>query len=235
MRLHPGDELGMEYDVFLECVSGFIHEIHMYVGVIRIDFATSLVYRQEYGFDAGSGLRHQACRACRCDGETGNVAAAVFLHLLVQFRVCFAQAVDERVVLFAFAVVYFESAAFFSHFHRRAVCAQCYGLVYFLCKFGSLFSAVTQSQCCKHVAFGGDAYAGAAALSALFVDFLPQNAFGMLYIFVFRIGVNFGHDTFYLLKFQVDDVVHDALGECYVLLEQIEIEVGIRFERIDYI
>ena len=57
----------------------------------------------------------------------------------------------------------------------------------------------------------------------------------MLYIFVFRIGVNFGHDTFYFLKFQVDDVVHDALGECYVLLEQIEIEVGIRFERIDYI
>ena len=55
----------------------------------------------------------------------------------------------------------------------------------------------------------------------------------MLYIFVFRIGVNFGHDTFYLLKFQIDDVVHDALGECYVLLEQIEIEVGIRFERID--
>ena len=26
-----------------------------------------------------------------------------------------------------------------------------------------------------------------------------------------------------------------ALGECYVLLEQVEIEVGIRFERIDYI
>ena len=73
----------MEYDVFFESVSGFVNEIDMYVGVVRIDFAAAFVDGQEHGLDAGGGLRHQACRTCRRNGEAGDVATSVFLHFLV--------------------------------------------------------------------------------------------------------------------------------------------------------
>ena len=55
----------------------------MYVGVVRIDFAAAFVDGQEHGLDAGGGLRHQACRTCRRNGEAGDVATSVFLHFLV--------------------------------------------------------------------------------------------------------------------------------------------------------
>ena len=44
----------------------------------------------------------------------------------------------------------------------------------------------------------------------------------MFYIFVFRVGINLGHDALYLFQLQVDDVVHDALSQCNVFLEQVE-------------
>ena len=57
----------------------------------------------------------------------------------------------------------------------------------------------------------------------------------MFYIFVFRVGINLGHDALYLLQLQVDDVVHDALSQCNVFFEQVEVEVSVRLERIDHV
>ena len=207
----------------------------MYVGIVRVDFAAAFVDGQEYGFDAGSGLCHQTCCTCRRNGETGNVTTAVFLHFLIQFGVGLAQTVDERVVLLTFAVVNFKSTTLFCHYHRRAVGTQRYCLMYLFGEFGRFFSAVTQSQCCKHIAFGGDSHTGTATLTAFLIYLLPQYAFSMFHVFAFRIGINLGHDAFYLFQLQIDDIVHDALGQCNVLLEEVEIEVSVRLERIDYI
>ena len=166
LRLHPGDELGMEYDVFLECVSGFIHEIHMYVGVIRIDFATSLVYRQNTGSMPEVVCVIRFVVPVGAMVRQANVAAAVFLHFLVQFRVCFAQAVDERLFFRVRCRILPKAprSLAISTEERYALSATVWCT---FCKFGSLFSAVTQSQCCSMPPSAVMPYDGAAALSAL--------------------------------------------------------------------
>ena len=57
----------------------------------------------------------------------------------------------------------------------------------------------------------------------------------MFYLFAFRVLIDFFHDTFDLLQFEVDDVVHDALSQRNVFFEQFKIKIGIRFKRIYYI
>ena len=60
-------------------------------------------------------------------------------------------------------------------------------------------------------------------------------SFSSLYFFAFWIGFNLFHNLFDLFQFKVDDVIHDALSQTNVLLEQVEIEVGILGKRIDYV
>ena len=55
---HPGDEFRMEDDVFFEGVARFVHEVDACVRVVGVHLAAAFVYRQEYGFDTRSGLRH---------------------------------------------------------------------------------------------------------------------------------------------------------------------------------
>lgn len=120
----------MEDNVFFESITCFVDEIYVDVGIVRVDFPAAFVYRHEDRFDTRSSLCHQAGGTGRSDGQTGDVPASVFHHFLVQFRVGFFQAVDERVVLFAFGIVDFEGAAFLGHVDGGAVGRQCDGLVY---------------------------------------------------------------------------------------------------------
>ena len=225
----------MEYDIFFECISCFVYKIYMYIRIVRINLSSAFVNRQEYRFDTGSCLCHQTGSSGWSNCQAGNVTATVFLHVLIQFRVSCCQALDERIILFTFAIVYFESTTFFGHFHWRTVCAESYCLVYFFREFCRFFRSVTQSQCSKHITFCSDTYTSTATLSTLLVDFLPKCAFCMFYFFIFRIFVNLGHDTFDFLEFEVDDIIHDTLSKSHVFLEQVKIKISIRFERIHYI
>ena len=51
----------------------------------------------------------------------------------------------------------------------------------------------------------------------------------------FRIGLDFCHDSFDLFQFQIDDVIHDALGNLNMFLEQFEIKISILCKRIDHV
>ncbi len=51
LAFHPCDELRMINDVFLECVSAFIHVVDMDVDVGGIHLASAFVYRHEDRFD----------------------------------------------------------------------------------------------------------------------------------------------------------------------------------------
>ena len=57
----------------------------------------------------------------------------------------------------------------------------------------------------------------------------------MSHIFAFGVSVNLFYDAFYLLQFQINDVVHNALSQRYMFLEQFKVKVCIRFERIYHI
>ena len=49
------------------------------------------------------------------------------------------------------------------------------------------------------------------------------------------LGFDLFHDSFNLFKFQIDDVVHDTLGESYMFLEKVEIEVCVLSKWVYYI
>ena len=63
----------------------------------------------------------------------------------------------------------------------------------------------------------------------------PQGHFATLHFITFRVALNLIHDTLNLLQLKVDDVVHDALGNGNVFLEEIEIEIGLRSEGVYYV
>ena len=132
VSFHPSHELVVEYDIFFECVACLVNKVNMYVRIIRIYFSSTLVNRQENRFNTGSRLCHQTGCSCRSNRQTGNITTTVFLHFCIQFRISFGQTLNERVVLFAFVAVYFESTTFFSHFNRRTIGTESNCFVYFL-------------------------------------------------------------------------------------------------------
>ena len=102
-------------------------------------------------------------------------------------------------------------------------------------EFRGFFCSVTQSEGGKHISFGCNAYTGTSSLTALLIYLTPKIAFGAFHFVCFGIGVDLLHDSLDLFKFQIDDVVHDALSQYHMFFEQVKVKIGIRFERIDYI
>ena len=107
----------VEYDIFFKSIPWLVNKVHMNVRIVRIHLSSALVNRQEHRFDTRSSLRHQAGCSGRSDSQTSDVTASVLLHIFVQCRISFRQTLDERIVLFAFAVVHLESATLFRHFY----------------------------------------------------------------------------------------------------------------------
>ena len=105
-------------DILLECVAVLIGEVGMHVGVVGVYLAAALVYGHEHRLNARCGLRHDANGAGWGNGEAGNVAAAIFLHLLIHGRAGLPQAVDEWVGCLACCVVNLESTTLFGKVHR---------------------------------------------------------------------------------------------------------------------
>ena len=105
-------------DVFLKRVAHFVYEVYVYVGIVGIYLAATLVYGHEYRFDTACGLCHERCCARRCDGETGDVAASVLHDVGIEFGIGILDAQQEGIVLLAFGVEYGERSALFSHLYR---------------------------------------------------------------------------------------------------------------------
>ena len=216
---HPSEELMMIYNVFFECVAGFIHEIHVYLWVVWIDLSSTLINRHKDWLNTRCSLCHQAGSSSWSNGQTSNVSTTVLLHFFVQGRISFLDAVDERIVLFTFPIVDGERTAFLSHIDRRTVCFQSYNLVYFFWECCRFFCSVTQAHSSNHIAFSSDTYTCTASLSALFVNLFPQMSFCPFNFFTFRVGLNLFHNLLDLFQLEVDDVIHDALCQANVLFE----------------
>ena len=55
------------------------------------------------------------------------------------------------------------------------------------------------------------------------------------YLHGFRIRVDLSQDHLDLLRLQINNIIHNPLGQTYMLLEQIIIEISVRSERIYHI
>ncbi len=77
---------------------------------------------------------------------------------------------------------------------------------------GGFGRAVAQAEGCEHVALSGYAASCAASFERLFAYLVPEVQFRLFHFPRFRIGLYFFYDAVDFLHFEVDDVVHDALG-----------------------
>ena len=107
--------------------------------------------------------------------------------------------------------------------------------MYLYAEVCSLLCAVAESHGGNHIALGSDAHTGTSALTALLVNLLPQHHFAALHLVAFGVALDFLHDALNLLQLQVDDVVHDALGQSHMLAEKVEVKVGILGEGIYHV
>ena len=216
-------------------VAHLIDEGHFYVFVVGVYFAAALVAHHKYRFDTRGGLGHQAGGARWGDGQQGDVAAAIALHIGIQGWVDGGQALDERVLFFALAVVNRESSTVAGHVYRGAVSIDGQTLVDFYRHLNAFIAAVTEAQCGQGISFGGDAYTRAATSDAGGADFVPQFVFYFFQVPRFRVFFDFFDDAVHFFQLHVDDVVHETLGELGVFGEFFEIEEGFRRKRVLYI
>ena len=108
----------MVYYILLERVTVFVGEIDVYIRVVGIYLSAALVYGHEYRLNSRCGLCHYADGTCWSNRETGDVAAAILLHLCVKARTCLFQAVYEWVAGFALYVEYLKSTTLFCKVYR---------------------------------------------------------------------------------------------------------------------
>ena len=115
VHLHPLKELLVIYDILLERVANLIDKVYMYIGVVGVYLAATLVNRHEYRLYTTCGLCHEAGGTCRSDGKAGYVAAAVLHHILIELGVGLFQPVDERIGLFPLGIENLEGTTLLSH------------------------------------------------------------------------------------------------------------------------
>ena len=107
--------------------------------------------------------------------------------------------------------------------------------MYLLREFGRLLASVSQSHCSEHVALGCDAYTCTASHTALARNLLPEFFLCALYFVAFRVALNLLLDGLDFLELKVNDVVHNALRLCNVLLEELEIKVCLGGEWVHHV
>ena len=171
----------MEYDIFFECVAGFIHKIDTRFRIIRVNLTTTSVHRKEYRLDTGSRLRHQTGCSCRSNSQTSNVTTTVLQHIFIQSRISFTQTVDKRILFLTFRIIDFESATLFSHHDGRTISLQSQCLLDFFSTLCCLIRSVTKSQSRNHIAFSSDTHTGTTALQSLLLYLFPQMTFRFLH------------------------------------------------------
>ena len=163
----------MEHDIFLKCITRFIYKVDTGFRIIRIDLTATAVNRQEYRFDTGGCLCHQTGCSGWGNRQTGDIAAAILDHFIIEFLISFAQTVNKRIIFFPFGIVDFKCTTLFRHFHRRTISCQRQSFLNLFCKICSLFRTITQSQSGNHIAFSCDANTRTTSLQCFSLNFFP--------------------------------------------------------------
>ena len=219
-------------NIFLERVAYLVDEVHMDIGIVGIYLAAAFINGQKYRLYTTRSLCHQRGRTRRSNGQTGYIASSVLYHILVQLLVGLLQTQDKGILSLALGIINLKGATFPGHLDTRAISVQRQCLVNLYAEVGSFLSTIAQSHGCYHVTFGSNTHTRTAALRALSLNLFPQMHLGTLYLHRLGIALHLLHDEVNLFQFQVHNVIHQALGHPYMLLEQLVVEIGILGEGI---
>ena len=223
------------YIVLDKLLAGLVNERCHLILVRGVNLTTTLVYGAEYGLDTRCCLRHKRCCACGGDCEHRDVTATILLHKLAELRCSLKDTANHRIALLLLEVEYAKGATILCHHNRGAVCLHCEGLVYLYCEVDSLLRAVAKTECCEHIALGGDAQAGTTTLECHILNLLPELKLYTANILILRVALNLRDDKLNLLKLKVDDIVHKVHSLCDMLLEEVEVELCLLGKGVLYI
>ena len=175
-------------------------------------------------------MGHQTGGARRRDGQQGDVAATIALHIGVQLWIGSRQTLDERIVRFPLGIVNGESPAVACHIYRSAVSINGQALVDFNRHFDAFVAAIAQAQCGQGIALSGDAHTCTATADTSGAYLIPKLVFHVFQIAGFRVFFNFFDDAVNFFHLHVDDIVHDALGQLGMFRKFFKVETRFRGE-----
>ena len=214
-------------NVLLKRIARFVNIVNMHILVVGVHFAATLIHGKKHRLDARGGLGHEARGSGGSNGEAGNIATAIFHHILIELGIGLFQTVDVGILCLALGIVDFKGATLLGHVHRRSIGGKCQCLVNAHRELGSFISTITQAHSSHHVTFGGSSHACTAALQGLGLNLVPQVQFGSLHLTSLGIALDFVDDSLDFLHLEVDDVIHHALGIAHMLAELVEVKVSI--------
>ncbi|MNL58448.1 hypothetical protein D3C87_1820840 [compost metagenome] len=105
----------------------------------------------------------------------------------------------------------------------------------FYCKCSSFITTISQTHSRQHIAFCGNANPCSSSLFSLGLDIYPQIHFCAFNFISFRIFSYLFKNRIYLFKFQIYNIIHNALSSMNMLFKQIPIELRFGSERLIYI
>ena len=98
-----------------------------------------------------------------------------------------------------------------------------------------LITTVTQPESCQHITFSRDTDPGTTPFSGFCLDFLPQTNLNAFHLVIFRIRLDLRENGIDFLQFQVNDIIHQALGDSHMFLKQLVVEIRVFLERIYHV
>ena len=96
-------------------------------------------------------------------------------------------------------------------------------------------TTITQPESSQHITFSRDTNPGTTPFSSFCFNFLPQTDLNTLHLVIFRIRCNFLKNSINFLQFQINNIVHQALSDSHMFLEQLVIKIRVFLERIYHV
>src|SRR5664279_4764848 len=93
-------------------------------------------------------------------------------------------------------------------------------------KVCGFITAIPHSQTCKHISFCCYANTGSSSLIRFLPYITPEVFLNMFYFINLRISVYLCYDYIDLLKFKINNIIHHALCQSYMLFIQFKVKFG---------
>src|SRR5664280_672108 len=93
-------------------------------------------------------------------------------------------------------------------------------------KVCSFIAAISHSKTGKHISFCRYANTGSSSLLRFLPNITPEVFLNMFYFINLRISVYLSNDYIYLLKFKINNIIHHALCQSYMLFIQFKVKFG---------
>ena len=105
VHFHPSKELWMIDNIFFEGIACLINKINMYIRIVWIHLATTLINWHKDWFNTRSCLSHQTGSSRRSNRQTSNVTTSILSHFFIESRIHTLDTIDKWIVLLSLSII----------------------------------------------------------------------------------------------------------------------------------